>query len=322
MIAMNRILCPIDFSPFSERALAYAMKLSASYGAKLQVLHVMPPLPPSATSMLAADSRQQTAHNLRSTVERLRLPNTAVTTELVESADPAARILDAAEAFGADLIVTGSHGRTGVRRVLLGSVVEALLHKSGRPVMTIPSHLDAPPATEVSFSKIVCAVDFSPPSMTGLDYALSIAEETGAQLTLLHVIEMPPELSHPPKPPDYDVAPIRAEAEQACLVKLHALVPEHARDYCTVETAVLEGGVSWQLLRLATARHADLIVLGVNSRNAFDLAFFGSNSKDVIRQAHCPVLVVPAAQAAVMARARHDGATHQGERHVNSHPDG
>lgn len=295
MIEMNRILCPIDFSPFSERALDYAMRLAVWYGARLQVVHVMPLMPPSTGNALAATSRQLTAHNLRATIERGRLKGVDVAAELVESADPAPRILEAAEAFDADLIVTGSHGRTGYQRVVMGSVVEALLHKSPRPVLTIPSHVEPRPVAEITFSRIVCAVDFADPSLNALALALSIAEETDGQLTVLHVIEVPPELAHVPRGADFDVEWIRAEAEAACRTKLQALIPEHARDYCTIETAVLEGGVSRQILRMAEDRHADLIVLGVHSRNVFNLAFFGSNSKDVIRQARCPVLTVPLA---------------------------
>ena len=293
MIEMNRILCPIDFSPFSERALMHAMRMANWFGAKLQVMHVMPLLPPSSVNELAASSRQLSAKNLNATIERFRVPGVDVSAALVESADPVARILEAAEAFDADLVVTGSHGRSGYQRVLMGSVVEALLHKSPRPILTIPSHLVAPQADALALSRIVCAVDFSEASLNALAIALAIAEETGGQLTLLHVIAMPPELTHPPQPPDYDVTQIRVEAEAACLTRLQALIPEHARDYCTIDIAVLEGGVSTQILRMAADRQAELIVLGVHGRNAFDLAFFGSNSKEIIREAHCPVLTVP-----------------------------
>lgn len=297
MIEINRILCPVDTSAFSEHALAYAMKIAVWYNAKLEVLHVMPPLPPSTVNELAATSRELTARTLLAMVERFRLPGADVDTLLVESADAPARILERAVAFDADLIVTGSHGRSGVQRAILGSVVEPLLHRCPRPVLVIPSHLDAMPASrDITFSRIVCAVDFAAASLNALAHAFSIAEETDAKLTLLHVIAMPPELAHAPEPPFYDVAPIRAAAEAECLRKLRELIPAPAHDYCTVETAVIEGGVSRQVLRVAADRHADLIVLGVHGRGAFDLAFFGSNSKDVIRQATCPVLIVPASR--------------------------
>jgi len=295
VIELNRILCPIDFSVFSDHAVQYAMKMAHWYGAQLRVLHVMPPLPPSSTSALAATSRQLTVRNLKTAIERYRLPDVDVITELVESADPAARILEAAETFDVDLIVTGSHGRRGIERVLLGSVVESLLHRCGRPVLTIPSHIDpARLAADIVFKRIVCAIDFEKASIEAHAYAFSIAEEANGKLTLLHVIEMPPELQRAPEPPDYNVEPIRAEAQAGSLARLRSLIPEHAREYCTVQTEVLEGGAARQILREANAQQADLIVLGVHGRTAFDLAFFGSNSKDVIRQAHCPVLVVPA----------------------------
>jgi nucleotide-binding universal stress UspA family protein len=295
MIEINRILCPIDFSPYSDRALRYAMKMAQCCGAEVHVLHVMPLLPPAAASPLAECGRQLTARNLASAVARWQVPKVDVTSELIESADPAAEILECAEALDVDLIVTGSHGRKGVQRVLLGSTVEPLLHKSRRPVLVIPAGLDLTRLEHpVTYAHIICAVDFSAPSLTALVQARSIAEENDAHLTLLNVIEMPPELSNPPPPPAFDIYQVRAAAEAERLTRLRALVPTHARESCTVETAVLEGGASRQILRLAEQQNADLIVLGVHGRHALDLAIFGSNSKDVVTRAHCPVLVVPA----------------------------
>jgi nucleotide-binding universal stress UspA family protein len=304
MIEIRRILCPIDFSGYSEHALIYAMRMAAWHGAQLQVMHVMPPLPPGTTSALADSCRDMTAHNLTAAVNRQRLAGVDVTTELIESADPAARIIECADSHDIDLVVTGSHGRTGVERVLLGSVVEALLHRCHRPVLAIPSHLDEwRTAVPISFGRIVCAVDFAAASMNALAYAIAIAEESDARLTMLHVIDVPPELRPPPEPADCTVDRIRSAAEADCLQRLRGLVPDEARDYCTIETAVVEGGVSRQLLRMAFAASADLIVLGVHGRNAFDLAFFGSTSKDVIRQSRCPVLIVPAGRRIAMRAA-------------------
>jgi nucleotide-binding universal stress UspA family protein len=295
MIDINRILCPIDFSEYSDHALRYAMKMAAWYGAELHVLHVMPPMPPSATSALTGAARQLVAKNLNAAVERWREPAVDVATELIESAETSAKIMERADALDVDLIVTGSHGRTGVKRVFLGSVVEPLLHRCRQPVLVMPAGLNERRLEHpVGFERIICAIDFSAASLTALAYALSIAEEADATLTLLNVIELPPELINPPQPPDFNIERARAEIGAERLTRLRALVPEHARDYCTVETAVLEGGASRQILRLAEQQPADLIVLGVHGRNALDLAVFGSNSKDIISRAHCPVLIVPA----------------------------
>jgi nucleotide-binding universal stress UspA family protein len=296
MISVNRILVPIDFSDYSSRALAYAAKLATWYGARLRVLHVMPPLPPSEANPLAEAGRLLTRRNLKAAIDAMRRPGLDIESEIAESSNTATEILARADAFDADLVITGSHGRSGFSRAILGSVVEALLHNCRRPVLAIPSHFDPARLDDVlALREIVCAVDFAAASLTALAYSLSIAEEADAHLTLLHVIDVPPELAHSLPPgilPDVDA--MRSEAESDALNRLRKLVPEHARDYCTIEASVLEGGVSRQVLRLAESRRADLIVLGVHGRNAVDLAVFGSNSKDIVRQATCPVLVVPA----------------------------
>ena len=297
MIEFNRILCPVDFSEYSDHALRYAMKMAVWYGAQLQVLHVMPLMPPAAVSELSAASRRLAAKNLHDAVERWREPGVDVAAELIESADTSARIISRADSFDTDLIVTGSHGRTGMKRAFFGSVVEPLLHRCHQPVLVIPAALDRRQLERpVTFSRILCAVDFSAASLAGCAYAFSIAEEADAKLTLLNVIELPPELVNPPQGPDFDLDRVHAEAEAERRMRLRTLVPEHAREYCTVETAVLEGAASRQLLRLADEQHAELIVLGVHGRSKLDLAVFGSNAKDVVARAHCPVLIVPASR--------------------------
>ena len=190
MIEIKRILCPIDFSEYSEHGLEFAVRMAARYGSTVHVLHVMPLLPPSTISALGETSRQLARTNLALAVDRCWRADVPIEQELSESSDAAGRILERAEALDADLIVTGSHGRTGLTRVLLGSVVESLLHRSRRPVLVVPSHLMAARrARPASFSRVLCAVDFSAASLSGLAYALSIAEEADAQLTLINVIE-------------------------------------------------------------------------------------------------------------------------------------
>jgi nucleotide-binding universal stress UspA family protein len=292
MIDIKRILCPIDFSEYSDHALKYAVTMAARFDASLHVVHVMPP---SSVSPLSDAARHMTLKSLSHAVDRWWRPDVIIEQELTESAEPASRIMEQAEALDADLIVTGSHGRTGVSRALFGSVVDGLLHRSRTPLLIVPSHLTTEHLERAaSFDRIVCGVDFHEASLSALAYALSIAEESDAKLTVLNVIEVPPELQHPPTGYDYDVNGVRAEQEARRLRQLRALVPEAAHDYCTIETAVMEGGASGQLLRAAEQRGADLIVLGVHGRNALDVAVFGSNSKDIVARAQCPVLVVPA----------------------------
>jgi nucleotide-binding universal stress UspA family protein len=302
-----RVLCPIDFSECSEHALKHAAAVARWYGAHLRVLHVfavappvsmLPPLasPPPAFT-LTPDDRQQVLNHMRQLATRACGHDTA---ELVvqESANVAGEVLDQALAWHADLLVMGNHGHSGVTRLLLGSVSEKVLRLAHSPVLVVPHHAAAAvPPGDIEFDRILCAVDFSRSSLEALSYALSLGAEAGAHVTLLNTIEMPPELRETPMSHDFSVDTFRARAEAGQLERLEALVPFAVRDYCSVESTVVEGKASREILRQAATRQSDLIVMGVQGRSAINLAVFGSNAQDVIRQATCPVLLVRARQA-------------------------
>jgi nucleotide-binding universal stress UspA family protein len=193
----------------------------------------------------------------------------------------------------ADLLVLGTHGRSGFQRLFLGSVTEKVIRKATCPTLVVPPRApDVPPDTPVQFKRVLCAVDFSDSSLSALAYALNVAEEADAHLTLLHAIEMPPELGENTLTPDFDIDRIHAAAEADALRRLRELIPDQARTYCTVETAVVEGRAYRRLLQRAAEQKTDLIVMGVHGRGAIDLLVFGSTTHHVIRAATCPVLIV------------------------------
>jgi nucleotide-binding universal stress UspA family protein len=214
-----------------------------------------------------------------------------------EASDIRRQILAEAQALMSDLIVIGSHGRSGVERLLLGSVTEKVVRKAPCPVMVVPPR--APDAAGAGLihggrPRILCAVDFSDASLGALDYAISLAEEADADLTLFHSIEVPPELlEHIPVPPDFSVDQCHAAARAACLERLRELIPSSVRTYCNVRTVAMEGAAYRQILRLSAEDKSDLIVMGVHGRGAVELLLFGSNTARVIRAATCPVLIVP-----------------------------
>jgi nucleotide-binding universal stress UspA family protein len=140
-------------------------------------------------------------------------------------------------------------------------------------------------------------VDFSEASLDALAYAINMAQESDAQLTLLHVVEFSPPLSEAPLMPAPDVSRVREAAAADARRRLHALIPESARSYCTVETTVVEGRAYRDIHRHATEQQCDLIVMGVHGRGALDLLVFGSTTHHVIRASTCPVLIVRPAHA-------------------------
>jgi nucleotide-binding universal stress UspA family protein len=300
MISIQQILCPVDFSDYSRRALAYSLAMAKWYGAGVTALHAYAnapvidtaPLFPGQPIALRAVDRAELVAALGEFVRSVA-GDAPVATAVAEAPDVRDEILAQAAGMHADLIVMGTHGRTGFERVLLGSVAEKVMRKAGCPVMVVPRATAGSGApADVPFKRIVCAVDFSEDSKRALALALEFAQESDAQLTLVHAIEIPPELHELAASAEVDVPAVRQAAEAECQRRLQAAVPASAFTYCTVQMHVAEGRAHRQILRVASERNADLIVLGVHGRGALDRLVFGSTTHAVLCGATCPVLAV------------------------------
>jgi len=297
MITFRTILCPVDGSSFSQRALRHAMALAKTSGAEVVVMTVRPvALPPSlwltresAVPVEEPDGRSRALDSLRSFVREATGVEPGRTFIVDGSVVPA--ILDMAVALPADVIVMGTHGLTGFDRLILGSVTEKILRKARCPVLTIPRL--APDATEPSetrFGRIVCGVDRSAASHRALEYALSIARQSSTgELVLVHVLEdisaeEPKFASH------FNMEECwRAIAPEIC-ASYEAMVPADARQSVKVDVRVPFGKAYKELLKAASESGADLIVLGT----AGWYAPFGATTQHVVREAACPVMTVPA----------------------------
>lgn len=306
MIRVSRILCPVDFSEGSRRALEYAVALARWYGARVTALHVFPNVPvpePVEEFALAGQAlslRDVGAGGLQTDLEHFVSSvagDVPVETSLDESPDVVQDILAQAAVAPVDLVVMGTHGRRGVSRLVLGSVAERTMRRSTCPLLLVPPHARPAAVERIPFKRILAAIDFSTCAERAFAFALLLAEEADADITLLHVIDTPPEL-HEAWAADgreeIDVAAARARADAAALQRLRALVPDTVRPYCHVTTRVEEGSAARQILRVAGEERPDVIVMGVHGRGAVDLFVFGSTTHDVVLGADCPVLTVRA----------------------------
>lgn len=293
MIRIANILCPVDFSEISRHAFHHAAAIARWYGARLTALYVfvnrptmdLPPL------VLEDADRERLMADMRSFAAPVS-SDLSLAVRVEEGAYAHEEILAQVGALHADLLVVGTHGRSGLERLFLGSVTEKTIRKTPCPTLVVPPRApDVAADAPIQFRRILCPVDFSKSSLDALAYALNIAEEADAQLTLLHVVELPPGLREEPTP-GVDLDRIRAAAEAEAQRRLDELVPEQARTYCTVHTTVAEGRAYREILRQAGERESDLIVMGVHGRGAIDLLVFGSTTHHVIRSAAHPVLIV------------------------------
>jgi nucleotide-binding universal stress UspA family protein len=292
----------VDFSDVSRHALDHAVALARWYGAGLSVLHVhqlsmpvygvsyMGPegLPPIVLTDL---EREHLLERLDTYVAADRdAAKVEIETLLDEDVNVPDAILSRARSTGADVIALGTHGRSGFQRLVLGSIAEKVLRKACCPVLTVPPHApDAVPRDVVSIQRILCPVDFSRSSRRALEYAASLAQEAHARLTVLHVLELPPDLSELPYS---GLAEYRNDQFQKARKHLSEAVKVSVPPACPVDELVLVGRVHREVLRVASEQGVDLIAMGIQGRGAVDLMFFGSTANHVVREATCPVLTL------------------------------
>lgn len=297
MIEIKRILCPIDFSDHSIHALDHAVAFAKWYGSSVTLMHVRPPAPvsyPAGPEMVATLLTPQERAALLDSMNRLQQEHCMGTPSIVEVIEgpPATELLTRADSMPADLVVMGTHGRSGFERLMLGSITEKVLRRAACPVLTVPAAVAPAKTPAVLLKNIVCAVDFSDCSMHALTYALSIAKESDANLTVMHVLEVPPDLPPEDAGGPFSFREYVDSAQQARMVRLNKAIPDDARTYCKVDTLVTIGKAYREILRVADERHAGLLVVGIHGRGAIDRLLFGSTTQHLVRLATCPVLTL------------------------------
>lgn len=301
MSAITRILCPVDFSECSRHALEQAVALGRECRAPVIALHAFAVAPVTDRIIVGApivlepahgssELREELTTELRHFVDGVETGGAVVQLEIAEG-DPIDAVVRASQARRADLIVMGTHGRSGMDRLMLGSVAESVLRKAVCPVLTVPRRAET--AASLAFARILCAVDFSQASLRALQYASELAPAIGAELCALHVVELITGNGDGLREEIADAATDYREAfRQAALERLETAVPAALGDDRNVRQMVTIGRPHREIVRIAEQEHFDLIVMGVEARNTADLLLFGSTTQHVLRRASCPVLTM------------------------------
>jgi nucleotide-binding universal stress UspA family protein len=290
-IAIERILCPVDFSEFSVLAFAYASSLAQHFRAKLFTQYVIEMGQyPSADFSPNADAYDEFCATLLCQGEaRLRA---FIQEHRQYDADPqcicskgmaADTILCFAKQKGIDLIVMGTHGHRGFERLMLGSATEKVLRMAQCPVLAVPEPDRESDVSKdvVDLHRIIACTDFSEYSERALHHAIFVAEEYKADLTLVHVLE---NVSTPGCVADTTTA----------YKRLDELISSQGKLEITITTAVRIGRSYREICRLAKDDRAELVIMAVHGGNSSDRAIFGSTTYRVIQSGTCPVLTIPA----------------------------
>jgi len=290
-IAINNILFATDFSAHSNAALPYALAIAHQYGARLFGAHVL-----SSDDYFFVAPETWPAHFQREeqlqqeAVERLEeelrgVPHQALC-EVGDVWDVLSRLISEHDI---DLLVVGSHGRTGARKLLMGSIAEKIFRQASCPVLTVGPNVVHQQKSVAEFNQILLAIDFSEESMAAASYAISLAQEHQARLSLLHVVMRSQEERRHSRALD-------SESTSDLLVhRLQELVPRETELWCHPEYFIESGPPAERILQFSEAHGVDLIVMGVRPPHRVVSAvthLARTTAQHIVAHATCPVLTV------------------------------
>jgi nucleotide-binding universal stress UspA family protein len=290
-VRVKKILYLTDFSGPSEAAIPFATAFGRGYGANVCALHVLMPAPYLFTvpelTVRAIEAEDQNAHAEMQRVES-QLAGLQHDTIIARGIGVWPVVEPVIKDCDVDLVVLGTHGRTGAEKYLLGSVAEEIFRRSPVPVLTIGPNVRSSVHNAARFHRVLFATDFSPESLAAAPYAVSLAQENQACLLLLHVMRKPRQRN------DDDDRLFEMSVAEA-IHQLYEIVPKDLNLVFPPEVVVEYGEQANRIVEVAKQRGVDLIVLGVRQaagRMSAATHLERATAHNVVAHASCPVLTV------------------------------
>lgn len=277
-LQLKNVLFATDFSEGSMHALPYVRGIARAFASTVHICHILAPTPlaaGAAAPQLYEAAGKEAADQMASLLHSPPLQGLAGKLVLAEGTIED-ELLKTIREKNIDLVVAGTHGRTGLRKLLLGSVVEAICRVATCPILTVGPELAVPDGP--LFKRILFPTDLSAESARIVPYLALLAQTYGSRVTILHVMAEEARASRDAKALSEAVGKRMMQAFQPSLA---SSAPEFIIDFGdTVQT----------VLRIAHERNADLIAMGI--RNAFipGIQLRSSTAYRIIAAAHCPVL--------------------------------
>jgi len=280
-IGFHRVLAAIDFSPSSIKALNHAIEIARTYRATFYLAHVVSSIGYVMVGADAVVAAEDTAAQQLKELEQ-RLSRSGALTGLphemlVCHGDVWQQLGQVVREQVIDLIVLGTQGKTGLRKLALGSVAESVFQHALCPVLTVGPCAPADPPLHAKLNHILYPTDLCPESARAAAYAVSLAREHGAELTVVHVRE---------KGEAGNIAEDKREFIERFGAQIAGALP-HKWWY---EQQV--GLADQTILALARERHAGLVVLALHSRRPFMHPHSWMHAYKIVGEACCPVLTI------------------------------
>jgi len=286
-VSIRMVLAATDFSPLSEKALRQALSIARRYHSKFYIVHVV-----SSWGFTVAgyDAAVEAAKLAQTDLEKLvsELINSGALKDVdheivVAIGDLWEELRRIATSYEIDLIVIGTHGHVGMEKMVMGSVAESVFRYAKRPVLTVGPCVPETESFTSARRRILFPTDFSTASVSALPYAISIANEHNAELTLLHVVEKT----------NNESLLSGMDSISSLEEKLRKLGPESLESGKAVQVEVIFGQAVQKVVQVSRDQKSDLIVMGLKSPPTF----FADrrpwlHAAAIISDACCPVLTV------------------------------
>jgi nucleotide-binding universal stress UspA family protein len=291
---IQHILVPLDFSEFSDKALDFTLSIAAKFQSEITLFHAVVLFQDDVGEEQRLQEyeewikrREQNIHlQMNNSLQKTKNCGLSVTSIIRRGVNAADVILEYLEHHSYDLVIMGTHGRTGLKHLLLGSVAEKVVRLSPIPVMTIHRSLQ-----KFQISKILTPIDFSIYSKNAADDAIAFASHLGSSIEFIHVIE-------------YDIHPsfytagiesifqIDKGLKNRVVINLKEFLSDQLEPDLQAEYVVREGKAHKEIVDYAKDSKSDLIVIATHGLTGLDYILLGSTAEKVVRSAGCPVLTV------------------------------
>ena len=297
-IKLRQIMSATDISEFYNHTLSLGVGLAREFDGRLYACHVIN-LPSVATYYGSVHidpevERVRLESYVREQFQQLLGDQPVQWEALISIGHTADEIARLAAEKDVDLVISATHGRSGLKRLILGSVTERLMRILPCPLMIIRGPAEASesrPDKMLSFDRIMVGCDFSADSQAAVEYGLSLAQEFESELHLVHVIEPPVYVDLDHAAVDIGLGDPRT-FEDRLQKNLRDLIPSDAYDWCAPQFVLPNGQSYDELTRYAENLAVNLIVLGARGYSLVEKLFVGSTTDRVARRAPCPVLSV------------------------------
>jgi nucleotide-binding universal stress UspA family protein len=298
-ISFKNILLATDFSEVSKNTLDYAAAIARGYDSTIHIVHVIPPEPRTFIPLEPLPSELDRSR-LHAEMSMKRFvcggPLDHIPHEVILEQGPIWGVIsELIRSNEIDLLVLGTHGREGLKKLVLGSVAEEIFRLAPCPVLTVGPAVSAETGSARAIRRILFATDFGPASLSALPYAISLASESKAKLILLHVLSSIRVLGMA----SYwyvgtDLIEQPETARWKTVARLKKLMPPEADLVCEPEFLVRLDILPDGILTAAADNQANLIVMGVNRVGSAHASAHmpWAIAHEVVRHAKCPVLTV------------------------------